>query len=76
VTNDLPRRVGKHRDGNASKFTKRYDVTRLVWFEPCSNINDAIQRETSLKRWPRNWKIDLIERDNPRWDDLGVRLTG
>jgi putative endonuclease len=76
VTNDLRRRVGEHRDGNASKFTKRYAVTRLVWFEPWADIHGAIQRETSLKRWPRDWKINLIERDNPHWDDLGVRLTG
>jgi putative endonuclease len=65
VTNDLRRRVGEHLDGKASKFTKRYTVTRLVWFETWGDVHGAIQRETSLKRWPRNWKINL-----------GVRLTG
>jgi putative endonuclease len=70
VTNDLLRRVGEHRDGTASVFTHRYGVHRLVGFEHCHSIEAAIQRETSMKRWPRGWNINLIERDNPRWDDL------
>jgi putative endonuclease len=70
VTKDLIRRVGEHRDGTASVFTRRYSVHRLVWFEHWHSIEGAIQRETSMKRWPRGWKINLIERDNPRWDDL------
>ena len=75
VTNDLIRRVGEHRDGTASVFTRRYGVHRLVWFEHWHSIEGAIQRETSMKRWPRGWKINLIERHNPRWDDLYSSLV-
>ena len=70
VTNDLRRRVQEHRDGEGGSFTKRYGVMRLVWFEQHSDITAAIQREKSLKRWPRDWKQNLIERDNPHWQDI------
>ena len=70
VTNDLRRRVQEHRDGEGGRFTQRYGVTRLVWFEQHGDINAAIQREKSLKRWPRDWKKNLIERDNPHWQDM------
>ena len=56
--------------GRGSGFTRRYRLTRLVWYEEHELMTEAIQRETSLKRWPRQRKINLIERDNPRWDDL------
>jgi len=51
-------------------FTKRYGLKRLVWYEPHEVMTVAVQREKSLKEWPRQWKINLIERDNPHWDDL------
>ena len=70
VTNGLLQRVGDHREGNGSRFTSRYGVDRLVYFEAFSNIADAIQREKSLKRYRRQWKINLIERENPDWRDL------
>lgn len=70
VTSDLPNRVAQHRAGEIEGFTKRYGVKRLVWFEVHDNIVDAIQREKSLKKYRREWKINLIERDNPDWDDL------
>ena len=70
VTNGLLQRVGDHRDGAGSRFTARYGVDRLVYFETFSTIDDAIQREKSLKRYRRQWKINLIERDNPDWLDL------
>jgi putative endonuclease len=70
VTNDISRRVYEHRQGTASRFTKRYGVTRLVWFEEWSIVPDAIQRESSLKRWKRDWKIDLVNKTNPEWRDL------
>ena len=70
VTNDLLRRVEEHRNGTASAFTRKYNVTRLVWFEHWRDVEGAIQRETSLKRWRRDWKINLLERDNPHWIDL------
>jgi putative endonuclease len=70
VTTDLSARVYAHREGRGSGFTKRYGVKRLVWYESYNMVTDAIQRETSLKRWPRKWKLDLIEKANLEWDDL------
>jgi putative endonuclease len=75
VTNDLGRRMPEHRSGQGSRFTSRYGVQRLVWYEEFFDIVDAIQREKSLKRWPRQWKIDLIEKTNPEWFEL-FRGTG
>jgi putative endonuclease len=74
VTADLRNRVAQHREGGIPGFTQRYGVKRLVWFETHEAIAEAIQRETSLKRYRREWKINLIERDNPNWDDLFPRL--
>jgi putative endonuclease len=76
VTNDLARRVGEHRDGTASAFTRRYEVHRLVWFEQHGDINTAIQREKTLKHYVRDWKINLIERENLHWADLYPALAG
>jgi putative endonuclease len=70
VTNSLLFRVSQHRSGKGGAFTRRYKVHQLVWYELQENIEDAIQREKSLKFYPRAWKINLIERDNPRWTDL------
>ncbi|MGA7674717.1 MAG: GIY-YIG nuclease family protein [Rhizomicrobium sp.] len=70
VTSDLLARVTQHREGHGSDFVKRYNVTMLVWYEEWALITDAIQRETSLKRWPRKWKLALIEKMNPDWRDL------
>jgi putative endonuclease len=70
VTNNLIGRVWRHRQGTASIFTARYNVTRLVWYEPHEFIRAAIQREMSIKRWPRIWKLALIEKANPQWWDL------
>ena len=70
VTNDLRRRMEEHRDGTGDAFTARYRVTQLVWYEHHHDISAAIQREKSLKRWRRDWKTNLIERDNPPWRDL------
>jgi putative endonuclease len=75
VTSDLLGRVWSHRQGTASIFTRRYNVTRLVWFEAHETIQGAIQRETSIKRWPRKWKLNLIEASNPQWKDLYEELT-
>ena len=70
VTNDLVRRVFEHREEAAEGFTRRYGVKRLVHYEQFDDIRTAIQREKSLKRWSRAWKIELIEHANPEWDDL------
>lgn len=70
LTSDLLNRVVQHREGMIPGFTQRHDVKRLVWFEPHESIVTAIQREKSLKKYRRAWKINLIERDNPDWHDL------
>ncbi len=70
VTGDLRRRVHEHREGLVPGFTKTYDCKRLVWYETFETITEAIRREKSLKRWPRDWKCNLIERANPVWGDL------
>ena len=70
VTNDIFRRMAEHREGTGSKFTKKYKVTKLMWFETFNDIHEAIQREKSLKLWPRAWKVNLIERENPHLQEL------
>ena len=74
VTSDLPTRISQHREGTIEGFTKRYGVKRLVWFEPHDIITLAIRREKAIKKYKREWKINLIERENPAWDDLYPRL--
>jgi len=69
VTNDLLRRLDQHRRGTATAFTARYHVFRLVYFEEYQWIDQAIEREKQLKGWNREWKLKLIERDNPDWLD-------
>ena len=76
VTNGLIFRVEQHRAGKGSKFTRRYKVHMLVWFEEFADVREAIQREKTIKEWPRAWKINLIERTNPHWDDLYHSLPG
>jgi putative endonuclease len=70
VTNDILGRLELHREGKGSAFTRRYGVALLVYFEEFDDINEAIQREKTLKRYVRAWKINLIERTNPQWIDL------
>ena len=74
VTNDLLRRVAEHRRGEGVGFTRRYGVTRLVWFESHTDINEAILREKRIKKWNRAWKIGMIEAGNPEWRDLAEDL--
>ena len=70
VTSNLAERVHAHRIGKGSHFTRKYHVTRLVWWEEHELVTDAIQRETSMKKWKRDWKIDLVNERNPNWIDL------
>ena len=74
VTNDLLRRVYEHKHGLADGFTKKYAVHSLVCFEQTDSIAAAITREKQFKNWKRDWKITLIEKANPQWDDLYERL--
>jgi len=55
-------------------FSKKYHIHRLVYFEVCPDMNSAIVREKQLKKWSRQWKIELIEKTNPEWDDLYMTL--
>jgi putative endonuclease len=73
---DLIQRVHDHREGVASTFTAKYGVTRLVWYEQFMLATEARNREYEMKKWRRDWKTNLIERDNPGWDDLYPRLAG
>ena len=75
VTNDIARRAYEHREGLLPGFTKRYAVKLLVYIEPFDDIRSAIQREKNLKKWPRAWKIALIEATNPDWRDLYADLA-
>ncbi|HEU0157185.1 MAG TPA: GIY-YIG nuclease family protein [Stellaceae bacterium] len=70
VTNDLVRRVTEHKAKVVEGFTAKYGVDRLVWFEAHDNPNGAIVREKAIKKWRRDWKIRLIEEQNPDWHDL------
>ena len=70
VTRSLSRRVGEHRDGQGSEFASRYGALRLVYAELFNNPDEAIAHEKRVKRWRRSWKIALIERANPGWNDL------
>jgi len=74
MTGDLPRRVWEHKNHVIEGFTDRYDVTRLVWFEEHATVEAAIQREKRLKRYKRDGKIDLVEAENPDWEDLYERI--
>ena len=76
VTNDLIRRIAEHKLKMAEGFTKKHEVTKLVYFEIFDQIEYAIQREKRLKKWPRAWKISLIEKDNPNWTDLYPKIAG
>jgi putative endonuclease len=75
TTSDLARRVWEHKKKLVPGFTKRYGVDRLVWFEAHQSAAVALRREKQLKEWKRDWKINLIERDNPHWIDLYASLS-
>lgn len=70
LTNDLQRRMLEHKNAVVESFTKRYGLTQLVHVESYKYVNDALRREKQLKDWQRQWKIDLIEQQNPQWIDL------
>ena len=70
VTNDLARRIGEHKSGIVSGFTRQYGVNHLVYFEEHASILEAREREHRMKRWKRIWKLELIEKLNPDWRDL------
>ncbi len=74
VTGNLPQRVCLHKAGKGSAFTSRYGVRHLVHAESFADVHEAIAREKAIKKWRRDWKLQLIERDNPDWRDLSGAL--
>jgi putative endonuclease len=72
VTNNLDRRLYEHREKISDSFTKKYNITKLVYYEQFGDIKQAIQRETSLKGWLRKKKVDVITSMNPLWKDLSA----
>ena len=75
VINDLARRMGEHKSKATAGFTREYGVDRLVYFEVYASIVEARETERRLKRWRRDWKIELIEKSNPSWRDLSQDLS-
>jgi putative endonuclease len=75
VTSDLARRSWQHKQRSGSKFAAKYDANILVYAERHERIEDAIAREKAVKKWRREWKIELIERENPDWLDLFPSLN-
>lgn len=69
-TNDLVRRVYEHKNDFFKGFTKKYGVHMLVYFEQCDDFDSALQREKQIKEWKRKWKLELVEKGNPLWQDL------
>lgn len=76
VTSNLIQRTFQHKTHVFSGFTSERSVDRLVWFEGTSSIEAAIQREKEIKHWKREWKMQLVERENPRWRDLYGDILG
>ncbi len=70
ITNNLIRRVAEHKRKEVRRFTEKYSVNKLVWYEQTNDIRIAIEREKQIKKWNRKWKIRLIEKTNPEWKDL------
>jgi putative endonuclease len=70
ITNNLIKRIYQHKTNQAEGFTKKHNVHKLVYYEIHNNAHEAILREKRIKKWNRDWKINLIERDNPYWLDL------
>ncbi len=75
VTNNLIRRVFQHKEKFVEGFTKEHDVDKLVYYEIHTDVNEALKKEKQLKRWRRQWKLELIEKSNPNWDDLYFEIV-
>lgn len=75
MTNDLVGRIWEHRSKSVKGFTEEHGLTRLVWYEIHEVPYEAITREKRIKKWNRDWKVNLIQRMNPEWDDLYESLV-
>jgi putative endonuclease len=76
ITSDLLGRVWQHKNKVVDGFTKKYDVSSLVYYEQTEDVRSALSREKQLKNWKRKWKIELIEKENPKWIDMYDTMTG
>lgn len=76
VTNNLSRRVFEHKNNITKGFTSKYKLYKLVFYNYSPDINAAIEYEKRVKKWNRQWKIELVEDFNPRWDDLYNQILG
>jgi putative endonuclease len=74
ITSDLIKRIWQHKEGLVDGFSKQYKTRTLVYFEAYEDVEEAILREKRIKKWNRKWKIKLIEKNNPNWDDIYQRL--
>ena len=72
VTGNLQKRVWEHKNKVVDSFSKKYNLTKLVYYELTENVESALNREKQLKRWHREWKINLIKQMNPNLDDLSA----
>jgi len=70
ITSDLVKRIGEHKYEKGSRFTERYAVKKLVWYKHCETAENAVAFEKRLRRYSRQWKVNLIEEFNPDWNDL------
>ena len=70
VTNNLIKRSWEHKNKTVESFTEKYDVNKLVYYETTNDVHSALTREKQLKKWNRQWKLELIEKENPDWIDL------
>ena len=76
VTSNLVKRAWEHRLGAVDGFTKEYGLKQLVWYEQHTSMIEAITREKQIKRWHRDWKVNLVHSMNPRWADLYESILG
>ena len=70
ITSNIIKRIYEHKEKYVEGFTKKYNISRLVYFEEYNDVKEAISREKCIKRWKRSWKIKLINENNPKWEDL------
>ena|SRR3972149_4097493 len=76
VTSNLVKRIWEHKEGLVDGFTKKYGLKTLVYYEQHGDAESAIHREKRLKEWKRQWKLELIEKFNPSWEDLYENILG
>jgi len=74
ATSNLSQRTSQHKGGKITGFSKKYSVNKLVYYEGCGTLAQAMKRERQLKNWKRSWKIELVEKLNPNWDDLYTKI--